>query len=68
MNVAAMGLVGDGLLTALQPRRESLLWKNGPEPYRKAMNYAAQHPSVARSFGLFELGLGLWLGIRSSAR
>lgn len=61
LKAAAILLVGDGLQTALRPRDKTLLWKKGPGAYRDAMQSFSERTTAARVFGLFVLGLGLWL-------
>ncbi len=68
INMGAMLLVGDGLLTAFRPRKETFLWKNGPKPYRAVMEAAAARPDLARIFGLLEFGVGIWLASRQWQR
>lgn len=68
MNLMAMGLIGDGLLTTVQPRRETVLWENGPAMCQRVMSFAAERPKLTRAFGLVELGLGLWLGFKSASQ
>ncbi len=68
INIAAMLLVGDGLLTTCRPRQETLLWENGPKPYRAVMDRLVARPNLARACALLELGLGLWLASRQWRR
>lgn len=64
MNLGAMLLVGDGLLTAFRPRQETLVWEKGPKPYRAVMDMMVARPNLARACALMELGLGIWLASR----
>ncbi len=57
-------LVGDGILTAVDPKRHCLLWEVGPELVQEAMDEFARHPSVTRVVGAAEAIVGLWLASR----
>jgi hypothetical protein len=35
--LAAMVVIGDGVIALVAPRRHSLLWRFGPEGYRRLM-------------------------------
>jgi hypothetical protein len=61
LDIFAMLLIGDGLLSAINPRRHCLLWEVGPEPCRKLIDEFAEHPQLTRGAGALELLLGLWL-------
>ncbi len=60
----AMLAIGDGVIALVAPRRHSLLWRFGPESYRRAMEAFAERPALTRSLALAEVGLGLWLALR----
>jgi hypothetical protein len=60
----AMLLVGDGVLSAIDPERHCLLWEIGPEPCRKAMDEFATHPAVTRVLGALEAAAGIWIASR----
>lgn len=47
------------------PHRHSLLWRFGPEGYRRLMGGLAGHPALVRL--LAEVGGGLWLASRQYA-
>ena len=57
-------LVGDGILSAVDPKRHCLLWEIGPELFRDAMDEFARHPAVTRVVGAAEAIVGLWLASR----
>lgn len=59
--VAGMSLIGDGVLTLLDPQRHCLLWEIGPQPCREFIDEFAQHPTLTRVIGALEIVLGLWL-------
>ncbi len=65
LNLAAMMLVGDGVLTTLRPRREARLWKAGPQFHQRLMEGFAEHRQLARAAALCELGVGFWLAARN---
>jgi len=62
--VVAMLIIGEGVLTIIAPRRHSLLWKYGPEGYRRAIEAFAEHPTLTRLVAAAEVGLGIWLALR----
>ena len=57
-------LVGDGILSAVDPKRHCLLWEVGPELFQEAMDEFARHPAVTRVVGAAEAIVGLWLASR----
>ena len=54
-------MIGDGLLTALWPRRHMALWRDGPEGWRKAVQALEDRPAMTAAIGAAEAALGLWL-------
>jgi hypothetical protein len=68
LDVFAMLLVGDGILSLLQTRRHCLLWQVGPEFCRELVDEFVEHPSAARTAGFAELILGVWLARREESR
>src|SRR5262245_63804235 len=46
--IAAMGIIGEGVIGALFPRRHTLLWKFGPKKYRKFIEASARRPNLVR--------------------
>jgi hypothetical protein len=56
-----MLLVGDGVLSALDPKRHCLLWEIGPESCRKILNEFATHPNLTRVAGVLEAAAGVWI-------
>lgn len=63
-DVFGMLLIGDGLLSALHPRRHCLLWEVGPEPCRRMVDEFVEHPELTRAAGAVEALLGFWLATR----
>ena len=41
-HITAIVLVGDGLLAMVNPERDALAWRMGPEPFRSLMGYMAK--------------------------
>jgi hypothetical protein len=64
LDLFAMLLIGDGLLSVLRPRRHCLAWEIGPKVCRDFIDEFAQHPHWTRGAGALELGLGVLLAAR----
>lgn len=62
--LAAILLVGDGVVGFAAPRRHSLLWRFGPEGYAETMTWFAERPGLVRIFAAAEVAGGLWLALR----
>jgi hypothetical protein len=54
-------LVGDGILSLVDPKRHCLLWEIGPKPCRALIDEFVQHPRVTRIAGVAEAALGILL-------
>lgn len=65
-DLAAMVMIGDGVLNMVHPRRHSALWNCGPQSYRRVAGKLESHPQVARGLGLALVALGVWLGCRAA--
>ncbi|WP_047865918.1 hypothetical protein [Rubrobacter aplysinae] len=61
--VALLG-IGEGVVGLVAPRRHMLLWKFGPEGYRRMMEGFAERPGLVRALAAAELGGGLWIALR----
>ncbi len=59
--MAAIMMIGDGLLTLMEPKRHVKLWRDGPEWWKAAMNEFLDHPAATRALAGVELAAGLWL-------
>ena len=59
--LAAMMLIGDGVLAFLRPRRDALTWNAGPERWKALMSYLSDHPQITRAIGAGEIAAGLAL-------
>lgn len=56
-----MLMVGDGVLSLINPRRHCLLWKIGPAVWRNLADEFAEHPQVTRGIGIASVAAGVWL-------
>lgn len=63
-DLLALLLIGDGALTILSPRNRALLWRFGPERFRKSTGWQAEHPSIMRLEGAASIAFGVWLALR----
>ncbi|MDP8926742.1 MAG: hypothetical protein M3M97_07505 [Actinomycetota bacterium] len=63
VELMAMLAVGDGVIALAAPRRHSLLWRFGPEGYKRAMEAFAERPALTRLMAAVEVSLGLWLAL-----
>ncbi len=64
-DTTAIGLIGDGVLTMLRPKRHVWLWAFGPESYRDAMKEFAARPGMTQLIAAAEIGIGLLLAYRA---
>lgn len=62
--LVAILAIGDGVVGLAAPRRHMLLWRLGPEGYRRAMESLAERPALVRTLAAAEIGAGLWLALR----
>jgi hypothetical protein len=61
LECCAMGLIGDGALAVIEPRRHIELWFTGPKLWRKMMLPFMRSPTLTRWFGAAEVAAGFWL-------
>lgn len=59
-NILAIGLIGDGVVALIWPRRQLTLWKFGPEPYQRLTQAVAERPLLVRLVAAAEIATGLW--------
>ncbi|WP_433910684.1 hypothetical protein [Sphingomonas yabuuchiae] len=59
--MAAVFMIGDGLLGLLQPRRHVDLWRSDVAAVDILVRPFADHPRRRRIYGLLQLGAGLAL-------
>jgi hypothetical protein len=57
----AMIMIGDALVTLVDPKRHCSLWMKGPQKWQEFVGLFVKHPGITRSLALGELGLGMWL-------
>jgi hypothetical protein len=62
--LAAMMLIGDGVLALMYPRQHALLWKIGPQAFKNFMQAFADRPGLTQLLGAAEAGIGVWLASR----
>jgi hypothetical protein len=64
--LCALTLVGDGVLTAINPRRHLGLtrWRFGPKACARTMDALGDRPRLARTLGLAAVGAGIWWASR----
>lgn len=56
-------IIGDGVIGLAALRRHSLLWRFGPEGYKRIMTGFADHPVLVRILSAASVGAGLWLAL-----
>lgn len=63
LGLESLGLlmIGDGLVTALHPRRHARLWETGPQGLRRTMAWLEARPALTSAIGAAEAAIGLWL-------
>lgn len=61
---AGMLLIGDGVLALIRPTEHCLLWRGGPDWWRRTVEWFAAHPQATRSLAAAEVCTGLWLARR----
>lgn len=64
LEVVAILMIGDGVVTPAVPRRHTQLWRSGPKVWRKAMGGFAERPVLTRILAAAETLAGLWLALR----
>jgi hypothetical protein len=66
--IAAMTMIGEGIIAAICPRQHTLLWKFGPKKYRKFIEASAKRPNLIRIAAGAGAGLGVWWALRQLSR
>lgn len=61
---AAMVVIGDGVLALAAPRKHNLLWRIGPDGFKRAMEWFAGRPALTRFLAAAQITAGLWLALR----
>ena len=62
--MAAIFMVGDGLIGLTQPRRHVDLWKDRALGAERPVRPFVDHPGRRRLYALAQIGMGLWLASR----
>ena len=62
--MAAIAMIGDGVVGALFPARHAARWLRGPTPWRLAMQPFVDHPELTRLAAVVEFGVGVWWAAR----
>ncbi len=66
--MAAVFMIGDGLLGLVQPRRHVDLWRSDVAIVDALVRPFGHHPGRRRAYGLLQLGAGLLLASRLRAK
>lgn len=64
MECAGMLMIGDGVVAFVRPTEHCLMWRSGPQWWRRTIEWFAAHPDVTRSVAAAELAGGLWLALQ----
>jgi uncharacterized protein YjeT (DUF2065 family) len=62
--MAALMMIGEGLVTVVEPERHCMLWKAGPRLWERMLDPFVDHPNMTRVLGAAQLALGFWLAVR----
>jgi hypothetical protein len=60
----AIGMIGDGALAFVEPKRHAELWVRGPGWWQSMVRPFAKRPQLTRWFGAGEALCGFWLAAR----
>jgi len=66
--VAAIMMIGEGIVGALIPRRYMRLWDFGPKRYRKFIKASVKRPNLVRIASAAGAGVGVWWALRQASR
>ena len=58
--LVALTMVGDGLLTAIDPDRHLRLWRFGPKACVRTVDALLRHPRITRVLGIAAAAAGIW--------
>ncbi|MGB2570951.1 MULTISPECIES: hypothetical protein [Micromonospora] len=64
--LAAMVMIGDGVLGTVMPERHVSRWILGPQRWRP-MRVFAERPALTRALGAVEAAVGMWWAARLPA-
>jgi hypothetical protein len=62
--LVAMTLIGDGMLTAIDPERHLKLWRVGPRACTRTIDALARRPALSRLLGATAALTGIWWASR----
>jgi hypothetical protein len=62
--LCALTLVGDGVLTAINPKRHLNLWTFGPMACVRAVDALTRRPTLTRGLGVAAAAAGIWWASR----
>ena len=62
--ICALTLVGDGILTAIDPKRHLTMWRVGPKACTRAVDTLLRHPRLTRAIGVAAAAGGIWWASR----
>jgi hypothetical protein len=62
--MVAMTLIGDGVLTAVDPERHMKLWRLGPKACTRTVDALTRRPVVSRVLGVAATVMGVWWASR----
>lgn len=68
IELAGMAMIGDGVLALVEPKGHVQIWKRGPEPWERTMDFFLDRPGMTRALGALEIGLGYWLAAHGARR
>ena len=63
-DLAAVALIGDGVVGLMEPQAHCLTWRVGPKPFRQLMDAFVAHPKLTRALAAVEACFGIWLAAR----
>ncbi len=66
--IAAIVMIGDGVLGVVSPRRHLKLWYRGPAAWQKLVSGCLRHTGLIRLMGVAEVAAGIWLAQREWER
>jgi hypothetical protein len=64
----ALAIVGDSVLTAIEPTRHLTLWKRGPKRYSRAVEALIRRPKLTRALGVAGAVIGVWWASRQKPK
>ncbi|HEX4999358.1 MAG TPA: hypothetical protein VFY29_14115 [Terriglobia bacterium] len=62
--IVALTMIGDGLLSAVDPKRHVGLWRVGPRPLLRLTDRLLRKPGLTRILGVAAVAGGVWWASR----